>query len=50
MRYTLNKERVDETIAFFTHITNEKEDCICRKVKSCKADKCESSGKPKEDL
>lgn len=30
MRYTLNKERVDETTAFFAHITNEKEDCICK--------------------
>ena len=34
MRYTLNKKRTDETLAFFTHITTGKEDCICKKVKS----------------
>lgn len=33
MRYTLNKEKTDELLAFFTHITKEKEDCICKKVK-----------------
>ncbi len=32
MRYTLNKERTDELLAFFTHITGEKEDCVCEKV------------------
>lgn len=31
MRYTLNKERIDDVIAFFTCITNEKENCICKK-------------------
>jgi len=34
MRYTLNKEKTDEILAFFTNITNEKEDCICKKCKS----------------
>lgn len=30
MRYTLNKEKANEVLAFFTYITNEKEDCICK--------------------
>lgn len=29
MRYTLNKERIDEVLDFITHITNEKSNCIC---------------------
>lgn len=28
MRYTLNKEKTDDVITFFTVITSEKEDCI----------------------
>lgn len=31
MRYTLNKERTDELLAFFTNITRDKEDCVCKK-------------------
>lgn len=31
MRYTLNKKKTEEIKAFFNCITNEKEDCICRK-------------------
>lgn len=31
MRYTLNKERTDELLAFLTNITREKEDCVCKK-------------------
>ncbi len=38
MRYTLNKEKTDEVIAFFTCITNDKEDCICKKSKNKKSD------------
>ena len=30
MRYTLNKEKTDAVLDFFTNITNEKEDCICK--------------------
>jgi ArsR family transcriptional regulator len=30
MRYTLNKERIDELKIFLTYITSDKEDCICR--------------------
>lgn len=33
MRYTLNKGRTDEALAFFTRITDEKEDCVCHKVR-----------------
>ena len=29
MRYTLNKGNRDATLAFFSGITREKEDCIC---------------------
>lgn len=38
MRYTLNKEKTDEVIAFFTCITNDKEDSICKKSKNKKSD------------
>ena len=38
MRYTLNKERTEEIKAFFTCITNDKEDCICKKHKDKKTD------------
>jgi ArsR family transcriptional regulator len=31
MRYTLNKEKTDEVMAFLTCIFHEKEDCICKK-------------------
>lgn len=31
MRYTLNKDRASAVLSFLTHITNEKEDCICKK-------------------
>lgn len=37
MRYTLNKDKTNEMLAFFTKITGEKEDCICKK---CKKDFC----------
>ncbi len=30
MRYTLNKKRIEAVLDFFTAITNEKEDCICK--------------------
>jgi ArsR family transcriptional regulator len=33
MRYTLNKERIDEALSFITSIASEKEDCICKKCK-----------------
>ena len=38
MRYTLNQEKTKAVIAFLTHITNEKADCICKKhrKKDCK--------------
>ena len=38
MRYTLNKEKTDEVITFFTDITSEQEDCICKKGKNKKSD------------
>ncbi|MDU6876697.1 ArsR/SmtB family transcription factor [Clostridium tepidum] len=38
MRYTLNKKKTDEVIDFFTCITNDKEDCICKKSKNKKSD------------
>lgn len=38
MRYTLNKGKADEVIAFFTGITNKKEDCICKKCKNKNSD------------
>lgn len=31
MRYTLNKDKTNAVLAFFTDIISEKEDCICRK-------------------
>lgn len=31
MRYTLNKEKTEEVLMFFTKITKEKEECICKK-------------------
>ncbi len=34
MRYTLNREKADGIISFFSLITTEKEDCICNKCKS----------------
>ena len=37
MRYTLNKERTDEVLDFITHITTEKNDCICNKIKNKEA-------------
>lgn len=33
MRYTLNKEKVDAILSFFTDITSKNEDCICNKCK-----------------
>ena len=38
MRYTLNKEKTNEVMAFFTRITSEKEDCVCKKCQSKKSD------------
>lgn len=38
MRYTLNKEKADEVIAFFTGITCEKENCICKQCKNKESD------------
>ena len=34
MRYTLNKEKTTDVLAFFKSITSEKDDCICNKHKS----------------
>lgn len=34
MRYTLNKEKADSILIFFTDITSQKEDCICKKCKN----------------
>lgn len=34
MRYTLNKERIDEMSFFFKAITSEKENCICKRCKN----------------
>lgn len=31
MRYTLNKDKASAILSFLTDITNEKEDCICKK-------------------
>lgn len=31
MRYTLNKDKTSATLSFLTNVTNEKEDCICKK-------------------
>ncbi len=36
MRYTLNKEKTEDVITFFTGITSEKEDCICQNCKNKK--------------
>ncbi len=36
MRYTLNKEKTDDVIAFFKGITSEKENCFCKKCKNQK--------------
>lgn len=38
MRYTLNKEKTNDFIAFFTCITGDKEDCICKKCKNNNSD------------
>ncbi len=38
MRYTLNIEKTTELIEFLTGITCEKDDCICKKVRSNKTD------------
>lgn len=29
MRYTLNKEKVDKILSFFTDLTSKNEDCVC---------------------
>jgi ArsR family transcriptional regulator len=34
MRYSLNKENLNNVISFLTEITKEKEDCICRTCKN----------------
>jgi len=34
MRYTLNKDNITELLAFFTYITNEKEDCVCKNIEN----------------
>lgn len=39
IKYTLNKEKANEVLAFFTHIMNEKEDCICKNFKKTKCNK-----------
>lgn len=37
MRYTLNRDKINDVMSFFAHITSDKEDCICKKVlnKNC---------------
>lgn len=35
MKYTLNKDKSNEIIAFFTNIISEKENCICMNCKKC---------------
>lgn len=30
MRYTLNKDEAEDVMNFFSHIFNEKEECICK--------------------
>ena len=41
MRYTLNQERTDDILAFLKHITNEKENCICKNCQKQKStNKC----------
>lgn len=37
MRYTLNKEKLTDVINFLTLITNDKEDCNCKKHKNKKS-------------
>lgn len=34
MRYTLNKDKTNDILSFFSNITSEKEDCICKKCKN----------------
>lgn len=36
MMYTLKKKNIDELLTFITHITSDKEDCICKKYQSRK--------------
>ncbi len=31
MKYTLNKEKINELKTFFAYITSDKEDCVCKK-------------------
>jgi ArsR family transcriptional regulator len=38
MRYTLNKEKTNGVIDFFTSITCEKDDCVCKQCKNKKSD------------
>ena len=38
MRYTLNKEKTNGVIDFFTNITCEKDDCVCKQCKNKKSD------------
>ncbi len=38
MRYTLNKEKTNDLIEFFTRITCEKDDCVCKKCKNIKSE------------
>lgn len=33
MRYTLNKDKVNEVMGFFAYITNNKQTCICKNFK-----------------
>lgn len=34
MRYTLNPEKVGEVMAFLTRLTSDKQECICKNIKS----------------
>lgn len=34
MRYTLNTEKTNAVLGFFTYIAGEKEDCICHQCKT----------------
>lgn len=33
MRYTLNKDKVEEVMEFLTQLTGDKDDCICKSIK-----------------
>jgi ArsR family transcriptional regulator len=38
--YSLNRERIGDFIGFLSHVTGEKEDCICRQAQKGGAEAC----------